>query len=117
MDSRPQTSSTNKSGSKLEKKGQVCKAKQPPPSAKYQILSEQEYLQTAFVDGSIKDAIPSGKEFNGSVLASLNSTLIGLIIDSIEFVVYTIDSDLMIRVWDLSSSRCMRSYLIETRDD
>jgi len=51
------------------------------------------------------------------VLASMNSTLVGLIIDSIEFVVYTIDSDLMIRVWDLASSRCMRSYLIETRDD
>ena len=51
------------------------------------------------------------------MLASMNSTLVGLIIDSIEFVVYTVDSDLMIRVWDLSSSRCMRSYLVETRDD
>ena len=47
----------------------------------------------------------------------MNSTLVGVIIDRIEFIIYTIDSDLMIRVWSLQTSRCIKSYLIETRDD
>ena len=47
----------------------------------------------------------------------MNSSLVGLIIDRIEFIIYTIDSDLMIRVWSLETSRCIKSYLIETRDD
>ena len=65
----------------------------------------------------MKDYIPPHKEFNGSVLASMNSKLIGTIIDPIGFVLYSIDSDLMIRVWGMSSGKCQRSYLIETRDD
>jgi len=80
-------------------------------------LSEKDFLLTAFDDGSMKDYMPAAKEFNGSVLASMNSKLIGSIIDPIGFVVYSIDSDLMIRVWDLGSGKCQRSYLIETRDD
>ena len=118
-DSRPQTSNSNASGTKHSKRGLLATKEKVSSSQtfKYQSLTEQEYLQTAFNDSSIKDAIPSGKEYNGSVLASMNSTLIGLIIDRVEFMIYTIDSDLMIRVWSLETSRCARSYLIETRDD
>lgn len=57
------------------------------------------------------------KEKNGSVLASQDSKLVGSIFDPIEFVIYTIDSDLMIRVWSMGAGKCKRSYLIETRDD
>jgi len=37
--------------------------------------------------------------------------------DRVEFLLYTVDSDLMVRVWDCATSHCVRSYLIETRDD
>lgn len=84
---------------------------------KFSQMSEMEYLQHGYKDASIKDIIPSDKEFNGSVLASINTKLIGVIIDQVEFILYTVDSDLMIRVWDLSTGKCTRSYMIETRDD
>lgn len=80
-------------------------------------MSEEQYMVEAYKDSSLKDLIPSGKEFNGSVLASTNTKLVGVIIDKIEFNLYTVDSDLMVRVWDLSTSKCLRSYMIETRDD
>jgi len=51
------------------------------------------------------------------VLASRNSKLVGIIVDKVEFQLYTVDSDLMVRVWDMTSNVCQRSYLIETRDD
>ena len=37
--------------------------------------------------------------------------------DKVEFHLYTVDSDLMVRVWDCATNQCIRSYLIETRDD
>lgn len=40
-----------------------------------------------------------------------------MIMDKVEFMLYTVDSDLMVRVWDCSTNVCQRSYLIETRDD
>ena len=33
-----------------------------------------------------------------------------------DFDYYSIDSDLMVRVWCLSSGVCKRSYILETRD-
>lgn len=80
-------------------------------------MSEDQYMVEAYKDSSLKDLIPSGKEFNGSVLASVNTKLVGVIIDKVDFNLYSVDSDLMVRVWDLSSSKCTRSYMIETRDD
>lgn len=56
-------------------------------------------------------------EYNGKVVASNHSRLVGYIMDKVEFQLYTIDSDLMVRVWDMSTNTCHRSYLIETRDD
>ena len=57
------------------------------------------------------------KEFNSSVLPSLKSTLIGTIIDPISYNLYSVDSELMIRIWCLTSGKCQRSYYIETRED
>lgn len=51
------------------------------------------------------------------MLASSSSRLVGIIIDKVEFALYTVDSDYMIRVWDCATNTCVRSYLIETRDD
>mmetsp|Transcript_4725 Transcript_4725/g.7129 ORF Transcript_4725/g.7129 Transcript_4725/m.7129 type:complete len:129 (-) Transcript_4725:33-419(-) len=80
-------------------------------------LSEQEYLQGGFKDESIKDRIPPHKEFNGSVLPCEATKLVGIIFDPIEFMLYTIDTDLLMRVWDFNSGKCLRSFLVETRDD
>lgn len=80
-------------------------------------LTEEEYIADAYQNGSLKNCIPSGKEYNASVLASNKSKLVGLIMDKVEFHLYTVDSDLMVRVWDCSTNACIRSYLIETRDD
>ena len=80
-------------------------------------LTEEEYIADAYQNSSLKNCIPSGKEYNASVLASNNSKLVGLIMDKVEFQLYTVDSDLMVRVWDCATNACIRSYLIETRDD
>lgn len=80
-------------------------------------LSVSDFLKTAYNESSIKGAIPLPKEQNGSVLASQDSKLIGALFDPVEFILYTIDSDLMIRCWSMNSGKCQKSYLIETRDD
>ena len=60
--------------------------------------------------------MPPNKEFNASVLASLSSKLISSIVNPMDFVYYSIDSDLMVRVWCLGTGKCKRSYILETRD-
>lgn len=85
--------------------------------SKKPILSEEEYLVEAYKDKSLKDLIPPGKEYNASVLASVNSKLVGLIFDKVKFQLYTVDSDLMVRVWSCQTNNCLRSYQIETRED
>lgn len=74
-------------------------------------------MQTAYKDTSIKDFLPSYKEFNHIVLPCKKSKLVGVILDQKEMVIYSIDSDLMIRVWNLGDGKCLRSYVIETRED
>jgi hypothetical protein len=58
-------------------------------------------LQTAYNDESIKGMLSKKQELNGSCLASKESTLVGVIFDPIDFVVYTIGTNLMIRLWEL----------------
>ena len=74
-------------------------------------------MQTAYLDRSIKDYLPSYKEHNNVVLPCKKSKLVGVILDSKELTIYSIDCDLMIRVWDLVEGTCLRSYVIETRED
>ena len=57
------------------------------------------------------------QEFNGSVLASRQSTLVGVIFDPVDFVLYSIGSNMLIRQWAMHNGRCKKSYLLETRDD
>ena len=80
-------------------------------------MSEHEFLQTAYRDESIKDYVPPYKEYNGTVLPCNKSKLVGVLLDNHEMVIYTIDCDLMIRVWSLGNGGCLRSYVIETRED
>lgn len=56
------------------------------------------------------------QEFNGSVVPSGHSRLIATILDEVNFELYSIDCDLMVRVWRLDAGRCLRSYMLETRD-
>lgn len=49
------------------------------------VLTEEEYITDAYKDESLKNCLPTGKEYNSSVLASSNSKLVGLIMDKIEF--------------------------------
>lgn len=60
--------------------------------------------------------MPEEQEFNGSVLPSSHSRLISTILDPVNFELYSIDCDLMVRVWSLDAGRCLRSYTLETRD-
>ena len=82
----------------------------------YKEMTENQFLQQAYKHESIKDCIPAKKEYNGSVLASSSSKLIASIINPMDFDYYSIDSDLMVRVWCLSTGVCKRSYILETRD-
>lgn len=82
-----------------------------------QEMTEAEFMQTAYRDESIKDFLPQYKEYNNIVLPCKKSKLVGVILDSKEMVIYSIDCDLMIRVWDLKDGNCLRSYVIETRED
>ena len=45
-----------------------------------------------------------------------DSNLIGVIFDPVDFVIYTIGSQLIMRQWALHDGTCQRSYIIETRD-
>lgn len=74
-------------------------------------------MQTAYRDDSIKDYLPNYKEHNSTVLPCKKSKLIGVILDSNKMIIYSIDCDLMIRVWNLLEGNCLRSYVIETRED
>lgn len=47
------------------------------------------------------------------VLASKKSRLIGVIIDEKEYTMLSVDSESMMRVWDLGTGQCLRSYMIE----
>ena len=80
-------------------------------------MTEAEFMQTAYLDKSIKDYLPHYKENNNMVLPCKKSKLVGIILDSKEFRIYSIDCDLMIRVWDLLDGACLQSYVIETRED
>jgi WD40 repeat protein len=51
------------------------------------------------------------------VLACLESTCVGIIFDPVEFVVYSIGSNYLIRQWNMATGRCKKSYPLETRDD
>ena len=82
----------------------------------YKEMTENQFIQTAYNNDSIKDCIPPRKEFSGAVLASPQSKLISVILNPLEFELYSIDSDLMVRVWNLSTGLCKRSYVLETRD-
>ena len=82
-----------------------------------EILTEEEYVADAYRDSSLKNCLPCGKEYNSSVLASNKSKLVGLIMDKVAFKLFTIDSDLLVRVWNCASNECVRSYFIETRED
>ena len=74
-------------------------------------------MQTAYKDQSIKDFLPHYKEYNSTVLPCKKSRLVGVLLDPKEMLVYSIDCDLMIRVWNLVTGDCLRSYVIETRED
>lgn len=69
-----------------------------------QIVSEEEYIAEAYKDESLRNCIPPSKEFNSSVVASIHSNLVGIIMDTINFQLYTVDSDLMVRVWSCSEN-------------
>lgn len=43
--------------------------------------------------------------------------MIGCLIDHKNETVYTVDADLLVRVWAIEAKRCVRSFIIETRDD
>lgn len=78
-------------------------------------LTEKIFMRTAYNDESIKDYLPPKNEFNASVLPNPLSKLVGCHLDHQRMLCYTIDSDLMIRSWNLRSGRAQRSYLVETR--
>ena len=48
-------------------------------------MTENQFLETAYNNESMKDCIPSKKEYNGSVLASGSSKLIAAIINPMDF--------------------------------
>jgi len=64
----------------------------------------------------LKDYVAKEREFNGSVVPSSHSSLIATILDEVNFELYSIDCDLMVRVWSLDAGRSLRSYMLETRD-
>lgn len=75
-------------------------------------------MKKAYDDGSLQEKLPARKEFNSSVVPIHQlSQLVGCIIDVKEHVVYTVDGDLLVRIWNIGTGRCTRSFLIETRED
>ena len=80
-------------------------------------MTEKQFLQTAYEDNAIKDYIPPSHEYNGSVLPSPLSKLVGCFVDEDRFLCYTVDSDYMVRCWHLDTGRCKKSYMIEIRDE
>jgi hypothetical protein len=42
-------------------------------------------MNEAYKDKALKDLIPSGLEYNASVLASVHSKLVGIIMDKVKF--------------------------------
>lgn len=83
-------------------------------------VSEHAWMQNAYDDTALADYVPPKKEFNGSVLPTKLSTLVGCIVDETNQKVVTIDSDRLIREWRLygqQGGECVRSYLLETRED
>ena len=67
------------------------------PKKRYRGLTELEYMQSAYNDDSIKGMLSLKQERNGSVLASKESMLVAVIFDPVEFVLYSVGSNLMIR--------------------
>ena len=63
------------------------------------------------------DHIPAVKEYNGSVLSTQLSKLVSCIVDSEKMVCYTVESDLIVRIWCLTTGQCKKSYIVETRED
>jgi len=54
---------------------------------------------------------------NGSVLSSKKNKLIGCFCDEKIFMVFTIDSNSLVRCWDTRSGECVRSYPLEIAED
>jgi WD40 repeat protein len=66
-----------------------------------------------FDEKSMKQMPSVEIEKNDTVLASSNSKLIGIIIHENEGLIFTIDADSMIRVWQLATGEGIRSYYIQ----
>lgn len=101
-----------KNSRKRRTKSSVPKA----PKILVKSISEQQFLETAYEDSTIKDYLPKDKEYNRSVLPSPGSKLVSTIFDRVHFKVYTVDCDLMVRTWSLKTGKSLRSYVLETRD-
>ena len=63
------------------------------------------------------DYVPPVKEYNGSVLTTQLSKLVSCIVDPIKMICYTVESDLVVRIWCLTTGSCKKSYKVETRED
>lgn len=50
-------------------------------------------------------------------MPTLEAVLVGVIIDPVEFILYTIGTMHIIRQWSLKDGTCQRSYPVETRED
>ena len=115
----PQIQKPSDSPCKPERSPRRKRTKSGAPRARrplVQSISEQQYLETAYDDNTIKDYLPKEKEYNRSVVPSPASKLVSTIFDRVHFQVYTVDCDLMVRAWSLRTGKSLRSYVLETRD-
>ena len=51
------------------------------------------------------------------LVGSKKSQLVYFALDDINCELYVVDYDLMVRIWNLRTSKCMRSYKLQTRRD
>jgi len=54
---------------------------------------------------------------NKTIPFELKSKIIACVYDSTESKVFTVNEDLLIRVWDIVTSDCIQYIVIETRED
>jgi len=83
---------------------------------KKKLKPEIELLKTAMFENKKKATERASSKFP-QVVGSSSSQLIYIAIDHVNYDLYCVDNDLMIRQWSLRSGRCLRSYLLETRSD
>lgn len=76
-------------------------------------MSEVEYLKSVINDAN--ENLEKSKSPYPSLVGSRNSRLIQAILDQVNFQIYAVDCDLMVRQWSLSTGACLRSYALETR--